>query len=174
MHDHSVDPVTLARWLKAGQAVLVDVREPGEHAARRIDQAHLLPLGRVEGAHLPDHAGRRLVLHCQKGGRGNAACGKLLRENPGLEVYNLEGGIEAWCQAGLPVRGAGGHLPLDRQVQLVVGASLLLAALLAWRVNPAFLAVVAFFGAGLTMAGATGFCGLARLLALMPWNQRTG
>ncbi len=37
--------------------------------------------------------------------------------------------------------------------------------------HPAFLAVPAFVGAGLAFAGATGFCGLARLLAVMPWNR---
>jgi hypothetical protein len=29
-----------------------------------------------------------------------------------------------------------------------------------------------FVGAGLVFAGVTGFCGMARLLALMPWNRR--
>ena len=39
--------------------------------------------------------------------------------------------------------------------------------------TPLFILVVAIIVAGLTVAGATGFCGLARLIALMPWNQRT-
>jgi hypothetical protein len=70
------------------------------------------------------------------------------------------------------VQGEGGILPLDRQVQFTVGLGLLCASVLAWLVHPAFLLLVAFFGAGLTLAGATGFCGLARLLAWMPWNRR--
>ena len=38
-------------------------------------------------------------------------------------------------------------------------------------VNPWFLALAAFFGAGLTFAGATGTCGLALVLLRMPWNR---
>jgi len=169
-----IDAATLDRWLKAGEAVLVDVREPAEHAARRIAGARLVPLGQVADQRLPELAGRKLVIHCHKGGRGNSACQKLLRENPGLEIYNLSGGIEAWAAAGLPVQGGGGALPLDRQVQLAIGAGLLAAAALSYWVSPAFLLLVAVFGAGLTFAGATGFCGLAHLLAVMPWNRRAG
>jgi rhodanese-related sulfurtransferase len=169
-----IDAPTLDRWLKAGEAVLVDVREPAEHAARRIAGARLIPLGAVSAGRLPDLAGRKLVIHCQKGGRGNAACEKLLRENPALEVYNLAGGIEAWGAAGLPLRGQGGFLPLDRQTQLAIGSALIAAALLSWLVSPVFLALVAVFGVGLVMAGVTGFCGLTRLLALMPWNRKGG
>lgn len=168
----TVDPATLARWLERGEAVLVDVREPGEYGASHIPGSRLVPLGAVSDSRLPEHEGRRLVIHCQKGGRGNAACEKLLQENPALEVYNLSGGIEAWGAAGLPVQGRGGVLPLDRQVQLTIGLGLLAATALAWWVHPAFVLAAGFFGAGLTLAGATGFCGLARLMALMPWNRR--
>jgi hypothetical protein len=42
---------------------------------------------------------------------------------------------------------------------------------LGFLVAPAFFGVSAFVGAGLTMAGATGWCGMARLLRIMPWNR---
>ena len=170
----AIDAATLDRWLKQGEAVLVDVREPAEYAASRIAGARLLPLAQVEGRSLPDAGGRKLVVHCQKGRRGEAACEKLLAENPALEVYNLAGGIEAWDRAGLPLHGRGRFLPLDRQTQLAIGLGLIAAALLAWLFSPVFLLLVAFFGAGLTVAGVTGFCGLARLLAVMPWNRHPG
>jgi hypothetical protein len=54
---------------------------------------------------------------------------------------------------------------------LTIGICLLAATALAYFVNPLFLFVATFFGAGLTVAGLTGFCGLARVMALMPWNQ---
>ena len=94
------------------------------HAARRIAGARLVPLGMVAGRKLPDHAGRRLVIYCQKGGRGNTACEKLLREYPALELYNLAGGIEPGALRGLPVRGTGSVLPLDRQTQIAIGLGL--------------------------------------------------
>jgi hypothetical protein len=44
-------------------------------------------------------------------------------------------------------------------------------ALLAWLVHPAWIALSAFVGAGLFLAGATGVCGMARMLMLAPWNR---
>ena len=165
----TVDPGTLRQWLGEGSAILVDVREPAEHRARHIIQARPIPLGKINVAGLPN--GRRIVIHCQKGGRGASACEKLARQNPQLEVYNLEGGIDAWVAAGLPVKTGGFALPLDRQVQLTIGVTLLLASWLAFNVSPLFLLITAALGLGLTMAGATGFCGLARVMAHAPWNK---
>jgi rhodanese-related sulfurtransferase len=59
-----------------------------------------------------------------------------------------------------------------RQVQIGAGSLVLLGVLLGLLVHPGFLAIAAFAGAGLTLAGATGFCGMARLLAVAPWNRR--
>lgn len=172
MHPKTVDAATLKNWLASGEAVLVDVREPAEHRAERIENAMLLPLGRARAAKLP--RGRRIVVHCARGGRGGTACRTLLAENPALEIYNLEGGIGAWRAAGYPVQTSGRPvLPLDRQVQLTIGLCLLAASALAWFVTPLFLVLTVLFGAGLTLAGATGFCGLGRLMARMPWNQGT-
>jgi rhodanese-related sulfurtransferase len=100
----TVDPATLKTWLDAGKAVLVDVREPSEYQAEHVEGASLVPLGTVGRAALPEHAGRKLVIMCKMGGRGNSACAKLSEEFAAREtVYNLEGGIEAWKRAGLPV-----------------------------------------------------------------------
>jgi hypothetical protein len=63
------------------------------------------------------------------------------------------------------------HLPLMRQVQLVAGLLVLIGTGLAYFVNPGFLGLTGFVGAGLTLAGSTGFCGMAELLAKMPWNR---
>jgi rhodanese-related sulfurtransferase len=170
---YQVDAVTLADWLKRDEAVVVDVREPSEHASECIQGAVLLPLGSVSKQALPDTQGKKLVIHCRSGGRSGNACAKLLAEDPALEIYNLEGGIGAWQAAGLAVKCAGKKcLPLDRQVQLIVGLSVLTGSLLGYFVNPLFFVLSGFFGAGLTFAGITGFCGLALMLAKMPWNQQ--
>ncbi len=104
MTTQTVDPVTLKQWLDAGKAVLIDVREPEEYAAEHVEGAALVPLATVERAALPEHEGRELVIMCKMGGRGDAACRKLGEELSASEtVYNLQGGIEAWKRAGLPV-----------------------------------------------------------------------
>lgn len=169
----TIDAKTLKTWLDNNEAVLVDVREPAEHAAENITGATLLPLGSVSKSALPTCAGKKLVIHCRKGGRGGSACAKLLAEDPNLDIYNLEGGIEAWNAAGLTVASSGKFfLPLDRQVQLTIGLCVLTGSILGYLVSPAFFLLTGFLGTGLTFAGLTGFCGLALLMAKMPWNQR--
>jgi len=169
MPKNTVDPVTLQQWLKDGSAILVDVREPAEYRTSHIREARLMPLSGLDARALPRL--HKIVVHCVKGGRGDAACEKLLKQEPGLEVFNLEGGLEGWTRAGLSVeRGEQKVLPLDRQVQLAIGILLLGGVALTLLVHPGFLWLVAFIGGGLTVAGLTGFCGMARLLARMPWN----
>jgi rhodanese-related sulfurtransferase len=58
-----------------------------------------------------------------------------------------------------------------RQVQIVAGSLVLIGVCLGWLVAPGFFALSAFVGAGLTFAGISGFCGMAKLLALLPWNR---
>jgi rhodanese-related sulfurtransferase len=167
----TVDPLTLCQWLTQGNAELVDVREPAEYRAMHIYDAHSIPLAKIGKAALPNGSGA-LVVHCLKGGRGAEACEILAKRNPGRDIYNLAGGITAWEAAGLPVVAAGRSImPLDRQVQLAVGITLLVFAGLTYFENPLFVLASGAIGLGLAVAGATGFCGMARLLAHAPWNQ---
>lgn len=166
-----IDAQTLKQWLTNDEAILIDVREPAEHKTANIPGAILKPLGSICCSDIPKSR-KKIVLHCQKGMRGTNACQKLFAENNDIEVYNLEGGIEAWKQAGFEVASLGRKtLPLDRQVQLTIGVGILLFSLLAFFVNPVFAFVPAFFGVGLINAGLTGWCGLAKLMAKMPWNR---
>lgn len=172
MQTKNIDVATLKQWLDNEEAVLIDVREPAEHKTANIPGALLKPLASISSADGLVDSGEKVVLHCQNGARATNACQKLLSQAGDIEIYNLEGGIEAWQQAGLPVGKYGGKtLPLDRQVQLGIGSLVLLFSLLAFFINPAFALVTAFFGIGLMNAGLTGWCGLARLIAKMPWNQ---
>jgi rhodanese-related sulfurtransferase len=171
----TIDANTLKSWMDRGEAVLLDVREPGEYQAENIPGATLMPLATVSQATLPNYAGKKLVIHCRSGKRGGTACEKLLAEDPDLEIYNLEGGISAWTTAGHQIGSSGKFfLPLDRQVQLTIGIGVLAGSLLAYFVNPIFFLLTGFFGAGLTFAGLSGTCGLAMVMAKMPWNQMTG
>lgn len=172
----TVDPRTLSQWLQAGQAVLVDVREPFEHAAERIEGARHVPLGKVDPRALPTtQAGERLVFHCRSGARSGKAlerCEAAL-EQAGIEVFHLEGGIEAWKAAGQPVAQSrhAPRLDIMRQVQVTAGSLVAVGVLLGVTVSPWFLVVPAFVGCGLTFAGLSGWCGMAKLLGKMPWNS---
>ena len=167
----SVDPATAKAWVAEGKAVLVDVREPDEHARERIAGARLAPLPSIEPGSPVAEPGKALVFHCNSGNR-TAQAAALLAAAGGDEVYQMAGGLQAWKRAGLPVvvdRKA--PLPLMRQVQIGAGSLVLLGTVLAVLVSPWLLVIPGFVGAGLVVAGITGFCGMARLLARMPWNR---
>jgi hypothetical protein len=93
------------------------------------------------------------------------------------EIYNLEGGITAWVEAGLPVLsplGAGGcGISIFRQVQIIVGALVLLSVLAGFLISTSAFVLAGLFGAALMFAGLSGWCGLAMLLNQMPWNKAT-
>ena len=150
-----VNAETVKQWLDNGEAVLIDVREPGEHAAQHIDGAMLHPLGKVCCDELPDTAGKKVVLHCARGKRSAMACQKLLAEDDSLQLYNLEGGISAWGAQGLPVNSNGKRLlPLDRQVQLTIGVILVIASLMGYDGTPSgWFTLTGLVGIGLTIAG---------------------
>ena len=58
-----------------------------------------------------------------------------------------------------------------RQVQIAAGGLVLLGLIGSQVLAPAWIALSWLVGAGLVFAGISGFCGMARLLAMMPWNR---
>ena len=169
-----LNPITateLKRRLDCGEAILIDVRESDEHARERIIGARLAPLSAIDAHDFDAGHDKVAVFHCKSGMRTQANAEKLLAHGF-REAYFLEGGIEAWKQAGLPVH-ANRKAPLEimRQVQIAAGSLVLTGVALGWLVHPAFYALSAFVGAGLAFAGATGWCGMAMLLKTMPWNR---
>jgi rhodanese-related sulfurtransferase len=153
----SVDVKTLKLWIDNDEVVIIDVREPSEHRATKIQGSILLPLGTISASSLPKTHGKKLVFHCGMGKRSASACEKLLAENPNLEVYNLDGGITAW--SSLTHKGSISY-SLDRQVQIIVGICVLAGTVLTYFFGTIFCLVTGFFGVGLIFAGLTGFCGL--------------
>lgn len=96
----------LAAMVEAGEALVVDVREPHEFAAGHIPGALNLPLSGFTPDRLPAAQGRRLVLNCAAGGRSKRALGACEAARAAVDGH-LAGGIGAWVAAGLPLaRGA--------------------------------------------------------------------
>jgi rhodanese-related sulfurtransferase len=149
---------------------LIDVRSPDEFAEAHIPGAVNLPMEQVEVRLSDLHPHDPVVLVCQSGRRAGLTCEMLSQVRD--DVIVLEGGTSAWREQGLPVIGSGkARLPIMRQVQLVVGPGVLVGSLLAAFVDPRWAFLPAFFGLGLTFAGATGWCGMGMLLAKAPWNR---
>lgn len=166
----SIAPVELKTLMSTG-CCLVDVREPIEHAEEHIEGAKLIPLGELGQRTTEIDGSQPLVVTCRSGKRGAEALKKL--QMLGFsDARNLEGGILAWKAAGLPVgRSTKKVFPLMQQVQIVIGLGVLTGVILSRTVNPDWVFLSAFFGAGLVFAGTTGWCGLAILMSKMPWNQ---
>lgn len=164
----SID-IRRAQQLIAAGAVLVDVREPDEHAREHISGARHVPLSRMPGA--LNAAKTSMIFHCRSGSRTRASASELAGLAGG-DAYILEGGLEAWKAAGLPTdKDASRPIELMRQVQIAAGSLILLGVGFGALVHSGFYALSGTVGAGLLFAGVTGTCGLGRLLALASWNR---
>lgn len=104
----TVAPAEAAKRLEGGNAVLVDVREPGEWAASGVAApAVLLSLSDLQGARkdwkpfLEENQGKELILYCRSGNRSGIAARLLAKE--GWSTVNA-GAFKDWAGAGLPVR----------------------------------------------------------------------
>ncbi|MFC3832030.1 MULTISPECIES: rhodanese-like domain-containing protein [Deinococcus] len=110
----NLTPEQVAGELARG-AVLVDIREPSEHAQTGVIPGSLsAPRGMLEfyadptsPYHRPEFdPARRVILHCASGGRSALAADTLQQMGYG-NVAHLDGGIRAWTEAGQPVETPG-------------------------------------------------------------------
>ena len=167
----ALTPEQVEERVRQGHALLIDIREDDEFARRHVPGALSRPLSRFDAVELPEMAGTDVIFTCRSGMRTSANAERLAAPVGGT-AFVLGGGLDAWTRAGLPVE-ANRKAPLEmmRQVQIVAGSLVLVGVLLGWLVSPYFFGLAAFVGAGLTFAGISGFCGMARLLGLLPWNR---
>ena len=101
-------PEEAAARVKAGDAVLIDVREPSEWAESGVaEPAALLSLSDLRGERktwkpfLEKNRDKELLLYCRSGNRSGLAATLLAKE--GFKTANA-GSFSAWKSAGLPVR----------------------------------------------------------------------
>ena len=155
-------------------AVLLDIRSLDEYQYEHITDALLQPLPFLQEQGLPSEVKQvgTLIFYCKSGFRTRHATTLLAQLVNNQTAFIMEGGLEAWKAAGLPTMlNRAQPLEIMRQVQIAAGGLILLGVVLGWLVSPIFYVLCAFVGIGLMMAGITGFCGMARLLAMMPWNK---
>ncbi|MGF1589111.1 MAG: rhodanese-like domain-containing protein [Pleurocapsa sp.] len=167
-----INAVTLKQWLEQKEALLIDVREPGEFAAEHISGAKLMSLSQFEPTVIPQDTNQKIVLQCQSGKRSAQAAQKMF-EAGFSEVFHLQGGLPTWKAAGYPTKvNQNAPISMFRQVQIVAGSLVFLGTFLGAFISPWFLILSGFVGAGLLFAGITNTCAMAMLLAKLPYNQR--
>jgi len=163
----SITPQELHEGI-AARGKLIDVRSSAEFATGHIPGAVNVPMEQVE-ARTADIGSGPVVLICEAGTRASIVAGWLAAKQP---VSVLAGGTAAWRKSAFPlVACAPCRWTLERQVRLAAGSIVLLATILTVLVSPRWLYLAMFIGAGLTFAGATNICGMAVVLARMPWNR---
>ncbi|MEO2036160.1 MAG: rhodanese-like domain-containing protein [Planctomycetaceae bacterium] len=157
-----------------GNVDIIDVRTPLEFREVRAVRARNIPLDVLDPYSLMKarngSADEPLYLICKGGTRGARAQKKFI-DAGFTNVINVEGGTEAWVNAGLPVVRGRKSISLERQVRIAAGFIVLVGALLGLFVHPYFAGISAFVGAGLIFAGITDTCAMGMLIAKMPWNQ---
>lgn len=160
-----------------GSIDLVDVRTPAEFREVHAVSARNIPLDALKPDELmASRNGRRnepIYVICRSDNRGKKACERLMAAGYN-NVFNVAGGTLAWADLGLPVVRGKKTISLERQVRIAAGSLVMLGAVLALLVHPWFALLSAFVGGGLVFAGMTDTCGMAMLLARMPWNQVGG
>ena len=117
-----ISPQQAKEMLDEG-AILVDIREPDEHARERIADAKHMPLSLLDEADLSVHQGKPVIFHCSTGARTAGQAPRLAAKLGGeCQAYIVDGGLDAWQKAGLPVVSDRRQpLELMRQVQIAAG-----------------------------------------------------
>lgn len=169
---HKLSPQDVQARIASGRAVLVDIREADEFARAHVPGAVSQPLSAWEQAHLTIDPQADVVFTCRTGMRTAGACDRLAARVSG-DAYVLDGGLDAWTKAGLPVaEDTKAPMEINRQVQITAGLMILTGVVLGFLVSPLWFGLSGFVGAGLTFAGLSGTCAMARVLMAMPWNKR--
>lgn len=151
----------------------LDVREPAEYAESHDGRFRLQPLSDLSERSVSSlDRSKTTYLLCRSGNRACQAADRL--EKMGFtDLQVIEGGLGSFESAGRPlVRGVSRVWSLERQVRFAAGALVLLGLALAWAAHPGAVLLSVFVACGLVFSAVTDTCGMALLLARMPWNRK--
>ncbi len=168
-----IESISPSEFLADRSAVglLIDVRTPAEFASGCAKDAVNIPLDQLSEEGVRRVCGeRKPYFICRSGARGEEACRRMA--TCGLQAANIQGGLAAWEKAGGPLlAGTSTTISLERQVRIAAGSLVVLGIVLAAGISPWFLLLSLFVGGGLIFSGVTNTCGMALVLARMPWNH---
>ena len=156
----------------------IDVRETDEFESGHIKGSLNTPLSKFENfieaiAELGESF--KLTFVCKSGVRSAQA--QSLFKDKCADTGNtelLEGGIDLWQKTAgneLVKKSNRSSVTIIRQVMIVAGLLVLMGSLGSLFIKHELIWLSAFVGAGLTFAGLSGICFMAKLLAIMPWNK---
>jgi rhodanese-related sulfurtransferase len=152
--------------------IIIDIRSPSEYAREHIPGSQNIPTDKLSQADTSQWENASLMFYCKSGNRTQQS--KTIIDNiPCIQKLALSGGIEQWKRCGQPTEThTNAPLELMRQVQIIAGSLIILGVILGFIFSSYFILLSLFVGIGLLFAGATGFCGMANLLMLLPYNKQ--
>lgn len=161
----------LSDKIESGQSVtVIDVRTTSEYRSGHVAGSISIPMDEIESRLEDIPNADQIVLTCHSGTRAqmtNDLLGDRLDN-----VVCLEGGIESWESANLPVvRATKTKLALDRQAMIAASLIILISVGLGTFVDSSWYYLALLPGVGLMLAGAAGFCLMGIILSTMPWNK---
>jgi rhodanese-related sulfurtransferase len=106
--DEDITPARAAELVREGDAQLIDVRTPEEVDAGRIEGALHIELEQLPAQTAEIERERPIVFYCRTGARSAMATGAF--RAAGYEAYNLDGGLLAWVEGGLPIEPEDGSV----------------------------------------------------------------
>ncbi|MBI4578975.1 MAG: rhodanese-like domain-containing protein [Planctomycetes bacterium] len=148
---------------------IIDVRSEHEFAGERLPRAECVPLAKLTDVTRGWRRDELLLLMCKSGVRSRQAFDEMTAAGF-TQIVMLAGGLEACKKAGVDVVVVRKTIPIIRQVMITAGG-LLLIGLLGGLYAPGFHVIDWIVACGLLFAGLTGYCPMARLLEMMPWNK---
>ena len=147
------------------------MREAAEYRAEHLVGVNSIPLSQL-GSNLPSKGDKSKIYILCKTGVRSAKAADLITACGFDSVRVVEGGLDAWKQAGNSVHSGSGKVwGLERQVRFAAGLLVVIGIALSQWVHPSFVWLSAFVGVGLIFAAVTNTCGMGMLLARMPWNR---
>ena len=102
---NSVTPTQATLLINREDGQVIDVRENDDYVAGHVPESRHFPLSRLEerAGELDKYKNTPLIVVCQTGARANGAC-KQLEKLGFTKVHNLDGGVNGWLEAGLPLK----------------------------------------------------------------------
>ena len=166
-----LSPQDIEKKLGMGNIRLIDIRETDEFVREHVAGAVSMPLSSITKNNVANSSDGPVAFMCRSGMRTDSNCAQLSSLMTG-DAFVLEGGLDGWKKQGFGVaRDDKAPLELMRQVQIAAGSLVLFGVVLSILVHPGFVGLAGFVGAGLVFAGASGWCGMAHMLRIMPWNR---
>ncbi|MCX8514843.1 MAG: rhodanese family protein [Burkholderiales bacterium] len=156
---------------QTSNVVIYDIREADEYAREHITGSQNVPISKFDANSFNDLKDKVVVFHCQSGNRTKMNENKLKQINC-EKIYVLKNGLTEWKNQGCAVTiNNKAPLPIMRQVQIVSGLLVLVGVIAGFLITPSFFLFSGLIGAGLIFAGVSGYCGMANLLMLLPYNK---